>query len=255
MPVTVSLLCVLALRAGAEAPPADKAAPEPPPAKLIDKAHPERLGKLYIYVQEKHPDLVQDALVLMNRRYPEFWGVVKGVLHQLAADKHPTLLAEVQAQTLAILARERPELQRAVFDFINTRYPLLKDEIPQIINQNPDTDPQPEIAKLLREKYPSLMGEVFDEIIMKHPRVLSQIVNAVAARVPPLMTDVMKQVQKRFPRLPRDIFQMAMKKHPDLIEAANKILRGEPLEEEAEKRTPADGPAPEPEKEKAPPPE
>lgn len=251
----VALVCVLPLQAYAEPPPASATTSEAPSAKLIAKARPERLGKLYIYIQKKYPDLSQEAVDLIDRKYPEFWTVVKARIDQLAAGEHPQLLADIREQTLAILERERPELQRAVIDLINLRYPLLQYEIAEIIRQNPDSDPQPQIAKLLRDRYPTLLADIFDEVIVKHPRVLSQIVNAVAARVPPLMTDVMKQVQKRFPRLPRDIFQMAMNKHPDLIEAANKILRGEPLEEEAEKRTPADGPAPEPEKEKAPPPE
>jgi len=247
--LTMVVLLAVACVAQAQAPPPAVAPPEVPSEQLLKQARPERLAKLYLYIHKKYPDLSQEAVKLIDRKYPQFWTIVKSRIDELAAGKYPQIQADIREQTLAILERERPELQRAVIDLINDRYPRLQLEIAEIIKQNPDQDPQPEIARLLRENYPTLLADIFDEVIVKHPRVLSQIVNAVAEKVPPLMADVMKHVQKKFPRLPRDIFQMAMKKHPELIEAANKILRGEPIEpEEPPKQPSPDAVAQEPSK-------
>lgn len=212
--------------------PADAAAPDPdaPPAELLADARSEWLARTYIHVQKKYPDLSRPVVELINKEYPQFWGFATKKLDQLAAAKDPALQAQIHMEALSNLQRFAPELHREVIDLIDRMFPLLWEEIREIVRESPD--PQPEIARLLRENYPSLLRHVQDDVLVKHPKVLAQIIGAIAVKWPALFGDVVRHVHKRFPKLARDVFALAEKKHPELPDVAARLLRGERLEEE-----------------------
>ncbi|MFQ5811341.1 MAG: hypothetical protein ACE5JM_17115, partial [Armatimonadota bacterium] len=238
-----ALLCLAAPVACAEE-PADVAPPAPdtPPAELLADARPEWLARTYIHVQTKYPDLSWPAVELINRKYPQFWAFATSKLDELAAAKDPGLQAQIRMEALSHLQRVAPALHDEVIDLIRARFPLLLDEIARIIRENPDTDPTPKIARLLREDFPTLLRHVQDEVLVRHPKVLSQIISAIAVKWPDLFGNVVKQIHKRFPNLARDVFALAEKKHPELPELAARLLRGERLQEE----NPLDEPPAEP---------
>ncbi|MFQ6096966.1 MAG: hypothetical protein ACE5O2_04505, partial [Armatimonadota bacterium] len=170
---------------------------EPDRLSELAKAHPDRMGRVYLFVQKRYPDLSKEVKAHIDKEYPDFWKFAEGVMRELQKQKkYAELPRFVQAEILGIIELNAPNFQRDIRELIDTKYPILWQRIEELRAANPKATPDELIPKLVAE-YPNLLPDILKAVQKRWPHLLADVTQRVAEEFPGLMEDLMTAVTKK----------------------------------------------------------
>ena len=237
------LLAAGVLAAVAAFVPASRAAAATPggPDRLADlaKANPDKLARVYLFVQRKYPDLSKSLKAYIDKQYPDFWTYSGTVMQGLQKQpKYAGLGRFVQKEILETIQLNTPMFQWEIRQLIDEKYPILWTTMDELRKEHPDAALDDLIPELIA-KYPNLLDDIL-KAVRRRPSVVADLTQRVAEQYPGLMDDLMAALTKKYPKLPAEIVKLATAAHPDLIPQIEKILN-EPSPQPTEQPAPASG--------------
>jgi hypothetical protein len=209
------------------------------PDRLADlaKANPDKLARVYLFVQRKYPDLSKTLKAYIDKQYPDFWTYSGTVMQGLQKQpKYAGLGRFVQKEILETIQLNTPTFQWEIRQLIDQKYPILWTTMDELRKEHPDATLDDLIPQLIA-KYPNLLDDIL-KAVRRRPSVVADLTQRVAEQYPGLMDDLMKALTKKYPKLPAEIVKLATAAHPDLIPQIEKLL-SEPSPQPAELPAPA----------------